>query len=251
MTVELAWHFGRIAFRLGRGRYVGHVPPAPHSTSRALLRAAILAGCSAFFASAPAHANSSYLPLPPPAFRVVERESGPVNYYRVVGDKTGSFIAGQYRPGLKTTVLGYQLRDDDRARAKTLRWRWRAVTLPRGADGCSSGRRDSAATVYVTWKRGLRWYTLKYVWTTAGQKGSVCDRKRSPFVAQDTIVTEVGEPLEWKIVSLDLRREYQRAFEGGNPNADVPELQGIGIMTDGDDTNSESQADYAGFELGF
>lgn len=198
------------------------------------------------------HAAPSYLPIAPSEWHVIQRESGPVNYYRVVNDPTGSFIDGAYRPGLATTVLGYQLRDADRARAKTLRWRWRAVTLPRGADGCSSGKRDSAATVYVTWKRGMRWYTLKYVWTTTGRKGAVCDEKRNPFVAQDTIVTEVGEPLnEWKIVSLDLHKEYRRVFEGGYSNAEIPELQGLGIMTDGDDTKSESRADYAGFELGF
>ena len=38
-------------------------------------------------------------------------------------------------------------------------------------------------------------------------------------------------------------------FAGGDPGADVPELQGIGVMSDGDQTGSISAADYAGFVL--
>ena len=38
-------------------------------------------------------------------------------------------------------------------------------------------------------------------------------------------------------------------FAGGDPGAEVPELQGIGVMSDGDQTGSISAADYAGFVL--
>ncbi|MCL2723285.1 MAG: DUF3047 domain-containing protein [Polyangiaceae bacterium] len=191
----------------------------------------------------------SEIAVAPKDFRVVERKSGPVNYYRVLTEGTTSFIRGEYHPGLKTTVLGFQVPDGDAAKAQFLKWRWRAVTLPQGGDGCSDGKRDAAANVYLTWKRGLRWYTLKYVWTTVGTKGSVCDKKRNPMVAQDTVVMEVGSPLEWRTVSIDLRDEFRRHFANGDANADVPEFKGIGIMTDGDDTKSESAGDYADFVL--
>jgi len=36
---------------------------------------------------------------------------------------------------------------------------------------------------------------------------------------------------------------------GGNPNADVPDLVGLGLMSDGDQTRSTSAADYATFQL--
>jgi len=141
--------------------------------------------------------------------------------------------------------------DADRERARTLKWSWRAVTLPSGGNECANGKGDSAAVVYATWKRGLRYYTLKYVWSAVGPKGAVCDQKRNPFVAQDTVVLESGGPLgEWRTESVDLKAEFRKHFEKGDPNASVPDFLGVAIMTDGDQTKSESVADYADFVLG-
>jgi hypothetical protein len=187
---------------------------------------------------------------PAAAFRVVREKSGPVNYYRVVEEAGVTFLRSAYRHPFETAVMGIAVASADRPRATRLAWSWRAHTLPRGGDECAAGKQDSAAVVYVTWKRGLRWYTLKYVWSAVGTKGQVCDRKRNPFVAQDTIIVESGAPLgAWKRVELDLRAEFRRHFEDGDPEAEVPDLAGIGVMSDGDQTRSESAADFAKFEL--
>jgi hypothetical protein len=104
--------------------------------------------------------------------------------------------------------------------------------------------------VYVSWKRGLRYYTLKYVWSAVGKRGAVCDQKRNPFLAQDTVILESGAPLaEWKNVKLDLRAEFRKHFEGGDAGAEVPDFVGIGLMSDGDQTSSSSSADFAEFKL--
>jgi hypothetical protein len=188
--------------------------------------------------------------LPVKDWRIVERESGKVNYYRVSNDTKPPFIRAEYRPPFKTAVLGYQLPDADRERASKLRWSWRALKLPNGGDECVSGRGDSAAVIYVSWKRGLRWYTLKYVWSSVSKKGAVCAKKRNPFVAQDTIILESGGPLNvWQQEVIDLKAEFRKHFEDGDPSASVPDLLGIGLMTDGDQTQSESSADYADFVL--
>ena len=112
------------------------------------------------------------------------------------------------------------------------------------------GRGDSAAVVYVTWKRGLRWYSLKYVWSAVGPKGATCDKKRNPFRAKDTVIVESGPPLgEWRSVQMSPDVEFQNHFEDGDPTASVPDLVGVGIMSDDDQTNSPSEADYADFVL--
>jgi hypothetical protein len=122
--------------------------------------------------------------------------------------------------------------------------------LPKGGDECKEGRGDSAAVVYVSWKRGLKWYSLKYAWSSEAEKGRTCDRKRNLFVAQDTIVTESNGPVGvWRTEDIDPSAEFRAHFEDGNPNADVPDLVGVGIMSDGDQTKSISAADYTGFEL--
>lgn len=209
----------------------------------------------ATFAHAPAQAQvqaqrGSDVPLPVRRFQIIARESGPVDYYGVVDDPSKPFIRGEYRPGLETAVVGVQLTDDERARARHLRWSWRALTLPQGGNACDARVEDSAATVYVTWRRGMRWYVIKYVWSAVGPKGTTCARKRNPFVAQDTVIVESGGPLNaWRTVSLDLDAEFRNHFEDGDATATVPAMLGIGLMTDGDQTKSNSVADYAAFAL--
>jgi len=183
-------------------------------------------------------------------WQVVRRESGPVNYYRYVNDPVTPYIRSEYRPPLETVVLGTAVAEADRARARKLRWKWRAVVLPQGGDECRHGTEDSAAVVYVSWKRGLRWYALKYVWSSVGPKGWTCGRKRNPFVAQDTIVLESGSPLNvWKEEEIDLYGEFRKHFADNDATASVPDFVGIGIMSDGDQTQSASSADFADFRL--
>jgi len=186
---------------------------------------------------------SKEMPLDVHDFKVVERDSGPVNYYHVIEDPAAPYIHADYLPRMATTVLGYEISDSFR-KARRLRWSWRAMILPVDGDECDH-KRDSAATVYVTWRRGLRWYTIKYVWSTTQPKGTVCDKKRNPFVVQDLVVLQSGGPVGfWKDEEIDLVNEFRAHFADGDPDAPVPDLRGVGIMTDGDQTATRSAADF-------
>jgi hypothetical protein len=189
------------------------------------------------------------LVVEPRAWRIVESESGPANYYSIVKDSEREFVRAHYVPPMKTALLGWQPPERDRAKLKSVRWSWRARIVPKGADECTAGKGDSAAVVYLTWKRGLRYYTLKYVWSAGNvAAGRVCARKRNPFVAQDTIVKEAGPPRgAWETVEVDLDSAFRRHFEDGDAKADVPKFFGVGIMSDGDQTKSESSADFGTF----
>lgn len=213
--------------------------------SRRTARALALAACMTGSASA----SARDLVIPPTSWRVVQSESGSVNYYTVAEEGGVRFLRARYRPPLETVVLGWQAPDSVRQGAHRLRWDWRARQLPAGGNDCVKGKGDSAAGVYVTWKRGLKYYTLKYVWSGAGEKGG-CRRKRSPFVAEDAVVVRAGPPLDvWHTVDLDLRWEFQRHFSDGDRSASVPDFVGVGLLTDGDQTKSESAADYGSFTL--
>lgn len=184
------------------------------------------------------------------SFRVLESYSGPVSYYKIVEDPTQPFIRAVYRPPLETVTLGAEIPEAFRQHAARLRWKWRAQVLPKDGNECKEGKGDSAAVVYVSWKRGLKWYSIKYVWSASGEKGRVCDQKRNLFVVQDTVILESGPPLgEWREEEIDPGSEFRAHFEGGNPDAEVPDLLGVGIMSDGDQTKSISAADYTGFEI--
>jgi hypothetical protein len=188
--------------------------------------------------------------LDPKAFRIVPSESGPVNYFRHMQSPDGVFIRASYEPSYKTAVFGYEIPDEFQQGVTSLSWRWRAQTLPAGGNECIKAKSDSAAVVYVTFRRGLRWYALKYVWSSTLPKGTVCDKKRNPFRAQDTIVLESGGPLNtWRTVRINPQAEFRKYFENGNSAASVADLIGIGLMSDGDQTASKSSADYADFVI--
>jgi hypothetical protein len=184
-------------------------------------------------------------------FRVVESYSGGVTYYRLVNDPDLPFIRAVYRPPLETVTLGAEVPENLRQRTRKLRWKWRVQALPKLADECKGGAfSDSAAVIYISWKRGLKWYAIKYVWSTVGPKGKTCDQRRNLFVVQDTVILESGPPLgEWKDEEIDPSAEFRNHFENGDPHADVPDFVGVGLMSDGDATLSISAADYAGFVL--
>lgn len=183
-------------------------------------------------------------------FSVLARDSGPRNYYRVVEDGSREIIRGVYSPGLETVTLFAPVPDEFRRGVRRFRFRWRALVLPRGGNECVEGRGDSAANVYLSWKRGMRWYAVKLVWSSEAPVGATCGTRRNLFAAADSIVLRSGLPIGvWYEEEVDPDALYRAHFEGGNAAAEVPELQGIGIMTDGDQTHSVSAADYADFVL--
>ena len=214
---------------------------------RSILATAALCGLLALGAAGD---DLKRVPLDIHAFRVVESYSGPVSYYKIVEDPTEPFIRATYRPPLETVTLGSEIPERMRQAAKQVRWKWRALVLPKNGNECAANAGDSAAVVYVSWKRGLKWYSLKYVWSTVGRKGQVCDQKRNLFVVQDTVILESGGPVgQWREEIIDPAAEFRAHFENNDPKADVPDFVGIGIMSDGDQTSSISAADYAAFTL--
>jgi hypothetical protein len=181
-------------------------------------------------------------------FHVLKRDSGPRNYYSVLSHPPDTFIRAVYSPPLETVTLFAQVPDELRSGARLFRFRWRAHVFPRDGNECADGLGDGAANVYLTWKRGLRWYSVKLVWSTDAPVGAVCNIIRNPFVASDSVILRSGSPIGvWLEEEVDPDALFRQHFEGGNPRAEVPELQGIGVLTDGDQTHSVSAADYADF----
>jgi hypothetical protein len=183
------------------------------------------------------------------AFRPVEGpDSGSAVYYEVVEEDDSTMLRGNYRPEMETVVMGVEIPEPLRG-VRRLKWRWRVRAFPDGGDECR-GPGDSAASVNVAFKRGLRWYVLKYVWSPKAPLGAVCDRKRRLLLVRDTIVLESGgKPETWLTEVVDIRQAFIDHFANGDPRADVPDLVGIGVMTDGDQTRSSSGADWADFEI--
>jgi hypothetical protein len=81
-----------------------------------------------------------------------------------------------------------------------------------------------------------------------GPLGAVCDRRDNALMRGETVIQRTGGPLGvWVDESLDVEAEFRKHFAGGDPHADVPDLIGIAVLTDGDDTHSASSADFRSF----
>src|SRR6266478_8935558 len=219
--------------------------------------AAVLALSPASKAAADGGSRLHSFPLDVHGFRVLGQDYDPENpgqetrtYYRTIDGAEQSFIHGVYVPPMDTVTLFQEVPAQVRQGVRAMRWRWRALALPRNGNECVGGLGDPAAAVYVTWKRGLRWYSLKFIWSSDAPLGATCNRMRNPLVASDSIVLRTGAPSgEWVEETIDPEALFREHFAGGDPHAEVPELQGIGVMSDGDQTDSISAADYAGFVL--
>jgi Protein of unknown function (DUF3047) len=189
-------------------------------------------------------------PLDMHRFTVLERDSGPVSYYSIIEDPAAPFIRGVYRPPLETVTLFADVGDGLRKGVERIRFRWRPWVLPVAGDECKEGWGDAAANLYVVWKRGWRWYSVKLIWSSVGTVGVTCRSTRNALVASDSVIVRSGPPTgEWQEEEIDPSALYRAHFEGGNPNAEVPELQGIGILTDGDQTHTVAAADFGGIVL--
>jgi hypothetical protein len=191
---------------------------------------------------APAHRTT----IPPGAFTVFKQDSGPVNYYSVAEDAGTPILRAVYRPGLGNVVLMARVSDDARQTVRSVSWRWRAHVLPKDANDCGPGASDSVASVFIAYKAGLKLMVIKYVWSTVGTVGTSCQSNRGWFFDRDTTLVQVGGPLDvWTDYSVDPRAEFVKHY-GGKLEA-VPDFVAIGVMTDGDNSQSPAEADYSDF----
>ncbi len=126
-----------------------------------------------------------------------------------------------------------------------LSWRWRAQTLPKGANERHGMTNDSAAAVYVLFKN--RWYIpipkyLKYVWSSTLPQGDAFIYK----IFRGVIVLESGDAKlnKWITETVDVAADYRKLY-GEEPGRIV----GIGILTDANAMKSVAEASYDDFKI--
>jgi hypothetical protein len=184
--------------------------------------------------------------LPVKSFEVFKYDSGPVNYYSFLSEGGTEFIHAAYKPNWRNCVLYGVVPEQARQNVTRVSWRWRVHTLPKDSNDCGPGFSDSAASVFMAFKAGLKFIVIKYVWSTLGTPGTSCQSTRGWFFDRDTILAQVGGPLDvWLAMEVDPRAEFARRF--GGTAKEAPDFVGIGIMTDGDNSQSPAEADYADF----
>jgi hypothetical protein len=127
-----------------------------------------------------------------------------------------------------------------------LSWSWKVAHTLKREDIKKKSGNDFAARVYVIFPRTFFWRmrAINYVWAAKMPKGSEAP---SPHAANSAIVAvESGDELAGKWVSEErnVYEDYKRIF-GEEP----PQIGGVAIMTDTDDTQDEVSAWYGDITL--
>jgi hypothetical protein len=119
--------------------------------------------------------------------------------------------------------------------------------VPAGGDEREKATNDSAAGVYVVFKGalgGLVPRAVKYVWSAREPRGAAFP---SPgYSTAQIVVLESGTDGagQWRTERVDVAADYRRLFK-----AEPPEVQGIAVLTDSDNTGTRAAADYDDFRL--
>lgn len=124
-----------------------------------------------------------------------------------------------------------------------LSWRWRAITVPKGANESSPSTNDSACGVYVMFSK-YRGIGLKYVWSSTLPAGTVVTKSlgKMYFIVLDSGAANVGK---WRSQTVNIAADYQKAY--GQPMPKTIQAVGIGLLTDGNATHSRAACDYDDF----
>lgn len=183
----------------------------------------------------------------------------PATSYTVCREAGNGYLHGEAVAGgsLLTRAV-----DVDPNEGRYLRLRCRVTGLPAGADIRRRDTDDCGLRVFVTFAyepqrasfgekvarslagRDLPGSSLCYVWTDGVDAGSVLP---SPFTDRTQMVVQQnsqGALGEWTTVERDLVADYRRAF-GRTP----PQVTGVAIMVDADQTNGRAGADIDDIEL--
>ena len=132
-------------------------------------------------------------------------------------------------------------------RGVTLRWRWRVLRHPAGADPEVRGRDDRAAGVLVIVRRGflrLRTRAVLYQWTPARRAGFA---SRSPYSGEVRTIVLRDAPADsvWREESRDLAADLAAAF-GAAPRR----IEAVGVICDTDNTGAVAIAEFGALSLG-
>lgn len=128
-----------------------------------------------------------------------------------------------------------------------LSWRWRARVLPEDGDERIGSKNDSAVAVYVVLDQNFFHIpkTLKYVWSTTLPIGT--KHRRDGIGRPNVIVLQSGTAKlgKWVTESVNVYEDFVRTFGKKPPKSAV----GIGVLTDGNATKTDSQGDYDDFVI--
>jgi hypothetical protein len=169
--------------------------------------------------------------------------NGNTIYHADVDSETGSSVLHAYADGQASAF--YRTGRIDLSATPCLHWRWRIdETAPATIEEQTRAGDDYAARVYVVRRGGLAFWrakTINYVWSATQPAGTRWPNAYAGDNAQMWALDSGNKNAGvWIAHSRDIQADWQQSF-----NEQISHLDGIAIMTDGDDSGSQLRAAYA------
>ncbi len=120
-------------------------------------------------------------------------------------------------------------------------WRWKVTRLPKGGDVRRKDKDDQAAQLYLhfaKFPRKINFWEIGYIWDSLTPKGSILPSQNIYGSRVQYIVLQSGPQKlgQWVSERRNVYQDHKKLF-GKEP----PELQGIILMVDADNTNSSAE----------
>ncbi len=123
-----------------------------------------------------------------------------------------------------------------------LTWRWRVREFPAGANEKISGKRDSPASIYITYYVSFLGIpkSIKYIWSNELPACDVFKKEGTGTATQVVVQSGMWRRSVWITETMNIYEQYKKVFGEYPPD----EIAGIAIRTDADGTRSRAVADY-------
>jgi len=136
--------------------------------------------------------------------------------------------------------------DVDLVKYPFLNWKWRANTLPLNGNESVKPTCDMAAAVVIV-LRASKWrpQTIKYTWSSTLEKNTITQSPYAHWPSRtDIIVMQSGDEHlnEWMTEKVNVLEHYKMLYK--KSKVKKKKIEAFVIMTDSDNTNSLSEADY-------
>jgi hypothetical protein len=156
-----------------------------------------------------------------------------------------TFLRSRWIPGTEANALKKSF-DWDTSEFPYLKWKWRVQKFPTGAKILEGKKSDAAAQVYLLWKGFPTYYVIKYFWATDDTVGTLLEQG-TPLIGKlrGLVIRSGGKAGQWQNESRNVAEDFRKYF-GGDPPGKV---RGIAILSDADETKTQSEADYDDFEV--
>lgn len=151
--------------------------------------------------------------------------------------------------GTRAMHLNFPLEDQKKVniyKTPILSWKWRVEKIPKGGDENVADKNDVGASIYVVFSINFLKMpkSIRYTWSSTLPVGTILSKY---FNRQKIVVLASGKKNEGKWITFqrNIVQDYKNLFGGEPPKRPLAIL----ILSDGNNTHSESIADYDDIEL--